>query len=90
MPEFPEKPTQTKSSTNYSVSFGGGTPLVRSISGYFLQNEGWHHQKGNSYTKENNTIAFDGVHWELNGKTRVEFMHELKNELNKNNDNSCR
>lgn len=89
MPEYPEEKPKTISAAKYSVSFGGGIPIVKSISGYFLSADGWHHQKGNTYTKENNTITFDGVHWELNGKTRVEFMHELKHELNKNNgDNS--
>lgn len=78
MPEYPDKKTETKSTSNYSVSFGGGIPLVRSISGYFLQKEGWSFKQGTTYVKGDNEVTFDGVHWKLNGITRVEFMHELK------------
>lgn len=77
MPEFPEKPTETKSSGG-KVTIGNGIPIVKSISGYFLGNTGWKHEKGNTYSKDGNIVSYDGVHWTFNGRERIEFMHELE------------
>lgn len=77
MAEFPEKPTKTVSSGN-SYTFGSGIPIVKSVNGYFLKQEGWTHEKGNRYTKGNDVVEYDGVHWKVNGKHIIEFVHELK------------
>jgi len=89
MPEYPEKKTTTTSKA-HSFVLGAGIPIVRSISGYFLQYEGWHHEKGNNYTKDGNTLNYDGVYWTLNGSKRIEFMEELNQEIKKNNDNNSK
>ena len=72
---FPEKPTQTKS-TAQSVTFGGGIPVVRSINGYQLGRMGWEHKSGNTYTKNGNTIRYDGVKWYFNDR-EIEYIEDV-------------
>lgn len=40
--------------------------LNMDISGYHLQARGWA-RKGTTYTKDENTITYDGYEWRLNG-----------------------
>ena len=32
---------------------------------------------GSTYTKGENSVVYDGVHWVLNEKTRVQFLEDL-------------
>lgn len=79
MPDFPEKPTDTIGSGSAYV-FGGGIPVVRSINGYQLGKLEWEHQVGNTYTKNGNTIRYDGVYWYFNDRV-IEYIENIPKEL---------
>lgn len=56
-------------------TFNPNIPTVTSISGYFLEKEGWI-KMGTTYSKDNNTIVYTGVHWLLNG-VRINHVEDL-------------
>lgn len=81
-PEYPESESYSQSNSK-SFTFGSSIPTVTSLNGYLLGSLGWKHEKGNRYKKGNSIIEFDGVRWMLNSGKKIQFLHELEEELNK-------
>jgi len=67
--EYPEKKTE-------SLSFHPNIPEVHSINGFALQQRGWVNIGQNTYAKDGETIQYDGVYWNYNGK-RITFFEDL-------------
>jgi hypothetical protein len=57
-------------------TFNPNIPRVTGLNSYVLEKEGWV-RMGSTYTKDQNTLVYDGVHWFLNGQ-RVSYLHETK------------
>jgi len=55
---------------------GASLPIVNSISGYALEGLGWN-KKGSTFTKDENTIVYNGHQWTLNGKEIIQFIQEI-------------
>jgi len=70
MPEFPEKKTTTTSGFNPNI------PVWHSLSQSVLEKNGWV-KVDKLYLKGEDSISYTGVHWILNGKTRIEFLEEI-------------
>ena len=76
-PEYPEKKTQTTSTSKESM-FSPNIPVVHSINGFELQQRGWVNIGQNAYAKDGETIQYDGVYFNYNGR-RVVFFEDLEN-----------
>ena len=74
-PEFPNQDSESKSNAK-SMTIGSNLPVVHSLSQSVLEANGWT-KVGKLYLKGDNQIDYTGVHWILNGKTRVEFLEDL-------------
>jgi len=46
------------------------------VSGYALEGLGWN-KKGSTFTKDENTIVYNGHQWTLNGKEIIQFIQEI-------------
>jgi len=55
---------------------GASLPLVNTLSGYGLEGRGWE-RKGSTYTKDGNTIVYNGHEWFLNGDKTIQFFQDL-------------
>lgn len=61
----------------YNLSYNPNVPRVHLINSTSLIRDGWE-RKGSNYTKEGNTISYDGYQWKINGKEVIQFMEEIK------------
>lgn len=59
-----------------NIPLASSLPIVHSLSTDVLVKNGWL-RMGSTYTKGENSVVYDGVHWVLNEKTRVQFLEDL-------------
>lgn len=57
-------------------AIGASVPIVNTLYGYSLQSMGWE-RNGTTYTKDGNTLVFNGYEWYLNGSQKVQFIQDL-------------
>ncbi len=66
------------------MSLNPNLSQVHSLSTNVLVENGWV-RTGSVYTKWKNSVKFDGVHWILNEKKRVQFLEDLPIDDNEEN-----
>jgi len=57
-------------------SFNPKLKEVHTLHTNLLVSNGWA-RIGSTYTKGKDKIVFDGVHWTLNEKTRIQFLEDI-------------
>lgn len=78
MPTYPEKDSETKSSSPPpDLHFRANVPVVHSISGMELERRGWA-KTGMTWHKDGKTIIYDGAQWKQDGKTVIQFFEDLQ------------
>lgn len=61
---------------DHSFVIGGRLPVVHSLNSNNLSKDGWG-RDGNTYSKGDDIIVFDGIKYMLNGLV-VQFMEDIK------------
>ncbi len=70
-----EEKSSTHSSTKYQISIGNNIPVWHSLSGNWLQSNGWT-RVGNEYHKEGNILRYDGVYFKM-GQVKFQWVEQL-------------
>lgn len=80
MATLPEQKSTTYSSSKYDISIGNNIPVWKSLSGSWLQANGWL-RVGEEYHKGSLIIKYDGVRFKI-GEIKFQWVEQLNEYIN--------